>query len=186
VPGHLSIREIHCDIRNDLRADPSLALLLVKDPSARGAERFMVEIYRRFPRYNGQDVALTSWTCCSAMARRCSCIARRARTARGSWSPCCSMPSRCPATSSWKTTSRRRGGRGASRIAHPSPSVSEVIVPPTALDSAVDAVLSVRELYLESALSAVMSDYGSIEQYLESEAGLDDSRRERLRAHLLA
>lgn len=53
APAQLGIRELHCEIRNDLRADPTLALELAADPSARGAERLMIEIYRRFPRYMG-------------------------------------------------------------------------------------------------------------------------------------
>jgi protein tyrosine/serine phosphatase len=60
-----------------------------------------------------------------------------------------------------------------------------VIVPPAALHSAVDAVLSVRGSYLDAALAATTHRYGSIDRYLESEAGLDASRREQLRARLL-
>jgi protein tyrosine/serine phosphatase len=46
-------------------------------------------------------------------------------------------------------------------------------------------VLDVRECYLESALTALLKEYGSMDRYLELEAGLDANRRERLRARLL-
>ena len=49
VPSTLRLHELNCRVNNDLRADPSLARLMAEDPSARGAERVMIEIYRRFP-----------------------------------------------------------------------------------------------------------------------------------------
>jgi protein-tyrosine phosphatase len=185
VPEHLAIREVQCDIRNDLRADPSLALLLVEDPSARGAQRLMVEIYRRFPRYMGTTLrSIVDLLLGDGAPLLVHCSAGKDRTGfvvamllHALEVPRELIREDYLASQGWPGGESHRASL-AERLG--------VIVPPAALGGVVDAVLSVRESYLESALSAVMSDYGSIEQYLESEAGLDDSRRERLRARLLA
>ena len=49
-----------------------------------------------------------------------------------------------------------------------------------------DAVLDVRDVYLDAALGAVHQEFGSIERYLEDAAGLAGTRREQLRDRLLA
>jgi protein-tyrosine phosphatase len=53
------------------------------------------------------------------------------------------------------------------------------------LRAAVDAVLDVREAYLDAALAAAVDEYGSVDRYLAAGAGLTDTRREQLRDRLL-
>jgi protein-tyrosine phosphatase len=53
------------------------------------------------------------------------------------------------------------------------------------LRAAVDAVLDVREAYLDAALAAAVDEYGSVDRYLEAGAGLTDTRRGQLRDLLL-
>ena len=184
LPGHLAIREIRCDIRNDLRADPSLGLMLAEDPSERGAERLMVEIYRRFPGYMGPtlrsivDLLLEDGAPllvhCSAGKDRTGFVVAMLLSALEV--PDDVILADYLASQGWPGGEQHRASL-AERLG--------VIIPPLALDRAVDAVLGVRETYLESALSTVTRDYGSIERYLESEAGLNRTRRERLRTQLL-
>ena len=80
VPSALRVHELNCRVNNDLRADPSLARLMAEDPSARGAERVMIEIYRALPELHGHDARPRSSSGCSRAARRCSCTAQPART----------------------------------------------------------------------------------------------------------
>jgi len=54
------------------------------------------------------------------------------------------------------------------------------------LRAAVDAVLDVRDAYLDAALAVVQDKFGSIGRYLEAAAGLSGHRVERLREKLLA
>ena len=45
---------------------------------------------------------------------------------------------------------------------------------------AYDTVIDVREVYLDAALGAAVTEFGSISRYLEVAAGLDAGRRDRL------
>jgi protein tyrosine/serine phosphatase len=49
----------------------------------------------------------------------------------------------------------------------------------------VDTVIDVREVYLDAALEALRSEYGTVSRYLERAAGLDAARLEALRDRLL-
>jgi protein-tyrosine phosphatase len=60
------------------------------------------------------------------------------------------------------------------------------VVAPEELRAAVDAVLDVRDAYLDAALAVVQDEFGSIGRYLEAAAGLSGHRVERLREKLLA
>ena len=145
----------------------------------------MVEIYRRFPRYMGTTLrSIVDLLLGDGAPLLVHCSAGKDRTGfvvamllHALEVPRDIITEDYLASQGWPGGESHRASL-AKRLG--------VIVPPAALGGVVDAVLSVRESYLESALSAVMSDYGSIEQYLESEVGLEESRRERLRAHLLA
>jgi protein tyrosine/serine phosphatase len=59
------------------------------------------------------------------------------------------------------------------------------VVAPEELRAAVDAVLDVRDVYLDAALQALHAEYGSIPRYFETAAGLGPERVERLRERLL-
>ena len=185
VPPQLALRELHCDIRNDLRADPALARLLVDDPTARGAERVMVEIYRRFPAYMGGTLAtlverlLTGGAPllvhCSAGKDRTGFIIamllhalevpeeliRRDYLASRTW----------PGADSHRASLEARLG---------------AIIPPHELPAAVDTVLDVRDVYLDAAMDALHAEFGSVLRYLDTAAGVDAARIDRLRNDLLA
>lgn len=184
TPAHLGIRDMHCEIRNDLRADPSLTLMLVQDPTERGAERLMVEIYRRLPRYMGTtlrtivDVVLDDG---APLLVHCSAGKDRTGFAIAMLLHALGVPedfiqADYLASRTWPGKERHR------------PAIAERLSPVVAaaeLDRAVEVVLDVRESYLASALAALAQEFGSIERYLEVAAGLDAGRREQLRARLL-
>ncbi len=185
VPSHLGLHELNCDVRNDLRADPALAGLLASDPTARGAERVMIEIYRRFPAYMAGtlgtvvdrllDGGAPMLVHCSAGKDRTGFVIAMLLHALG-------VPE--PLIREDYLASRRWPGS-----VHHRASLAERLgrfMPPTELEAAVDRVIDVREAYLDAALGVAVADYGSIDRYLEVAAGLHAERREHLREALLA
>jgi protein-tyrosine phosphatase len=184
VPPQLGVRELHCDIRNDLRADPALARLLMGDPTARGAERVMVEIYRRFPAYMGDTLATLVdrllgggaplLVHCSAGKDRTGFVIAVLLHALGVPEPL--IRADYLASRSWPGVDSHRASLEARLGA---------IIPPHDLPAAVDTVLDVRDVYLDAALDALHAEYGSVLRYLDSAAGLDSQRIDSLRDRLL-
>lgn len=183
-PAHFRIREVHCDIRNDLRADPTLALELATDPTERGAERLMIEIYRRFPRYMGSTLrSVVDLLLADGAPLLVHCSAGKDRTGFviAMLLYALDVPGELIradylASRAWAGGELHRASLAA-RLGR--------VVPPTALDGAIDTVLDVRDAYFDAALSAVVADHGSIDRYLESVAGLGHATRDRLRERLL-
>jgi protein-tyrosine phosphatase len=184
VPTQLSLHEMHCDIRNDLRADPALARLLLDEPNARGAERVMIEIYRRFPGYMGGTLAAVVdrvleggaplLVHCSAGKDRTGFVVAMLLHALG-------VPE--PLIRGDYLASRRWPGAATHRASLESR--LGTFIAASELRAAVDAVLDVREAYLDAALAAVVDEYGSVDRYLAAGAGLTYTRREQLRDRLL-
>ncbi len=184
TPATFRERELTASIDNDLRGDPALMGVFRADPTPRGAEALMAEIYRRFhrhfsPRLPGLFARLLS----TDGATLIHCTAGKDRTGfvyaliltaldvpreaivadylrSGQWPG---------AVQHRETLARRmqRHGAGAE------------------LDAIVDVVLGVRESWLDLAFAEVEREYGSVAAYLEREAGLDAVRRMQLRARLL-
>jgi len=184
VPPQLALRELHCDIRNDLRADPALARLLVDDPTARGAERVMIEIYRRFPAYMGGTLAtLVDRLLAGGAPLLVHCSAGKDRTGfvvamllHALEVPEALIRQDYLASRSWPGASSHRASLEARLGA---------IIPPHELPAAVDTVLDVREVYLEAAMDTLRAEFGSVPRYLEAAAGVDARRIDRLRSELL-
>jgi protein-tyrosine phosphatase len=184
VPSTLGVHELCCRVNNDLRADPSLARLMAEDPSARGAERVMIEIYRRFPSYMGATLASVverllaggapMLVHCSAGKDRTGFVIAMLLHALDVPEPFIRddyLASRhWPGASHHRTSLEARLGR---------------FIPASELAAAVDTVIDVREVYLDAALGAAVAEFGSISRYLEVAAGLDAERRDRLREALL-
>ncbi len=185
IPGHLAIRELTCRIRNDLRADPSLARLLARDPTARGTERVMIEIYRRFPGYMGPtlravfDRLLEGGT---PMLVHCSAGKDRTGFVIAMLLHALEVPE--PVIRADYLASR--GWPGADSHRASLATLLGAVVPAPELPAAVEAVLDVREPYLDAALDAATTEFGSVTRYLEIAASLDADRQRRLRDALLA
>lgn len=185
IPGQLSIHEVHCEISNDLRADPGLARLLVGDPSARGAELVMIEIYRRFPSHMGGtlrsiverllDGGAPLLVHCSAGKDRTGFVV--AMLLHALEVPEEIIRADYLASRSWPGSDSHRPSLEA-RLGS--------FVPAAELRAAVDTVLDVRGVYLDAALRATEAEFGSVWRYLEVAARLDSARVELLRAQLLA
>ena len=184
VPPQLDLRELHCDIRNDLRADPALARLLVDDPTARGAERVMIEIYRRFPAYMGNTLAtLVERLLAGGAPLLVHCSAGKDRTGFviAMLLHALEVPEELVrqdylASRTWPGADSHRASLEARLGA---------IIPPHELPAAVATVLDVRDVYLDAAMEALRTEYGSVLRYLEAAAGVDAARIERLREDLL-
>ena len=184
VPPQLALRELHCDIRNDLRADPALARLLVDDPTARGAERVMIEIYSRFPSYMGTTLtAVVDRLLAGGAPMLVHCSAGKDRTGFVIAMLLHALDVPEPliredylASRHWPGSIHHRASLEA-RLGR--------FMPASELAAAVDTVIDVREVYLDAALGAAVAEFGSISRYLEVAAGLDAARRDRLREALL-
>jgi len=184
VPPQLGVRELHCDIRNDLRADPALARLLVDDPTARGAERVMIEIYRRFPAYMGGTLATLMERLLAGDAPllvHCSAGKDRTGFVIAMLLHALEVPEELIrqdylASRTWPGADSHRASLEARLGA---------IIPPHELPAAVDTVLDVREVYLEAAMETLRAEFGSVARYLEAAAGVSTERGARLRDHLL-
>jgi protein-tyrosine phosphatase len=185
LPAHFSsVREMHCDVRNDLRADPALTRLLLDDPSARGAERVMVEIYRRFPRYMGGTLAaIVDRLLEGGAPLLVHCSAGKDRTGFVVAMLLHALEVPEPLIRADYLASRRWPGADSHRPALEA-RLGEFIPAPE-LRATVDTVLDVRDVYLDAAIDAVHAEFGSIDRFLESAAELDRARREMLHERLL-
>lgn len=184
IPAQLGVVEMRCDVRNDLRADPALAQLLVAEPTARGAERVMVEIYRRFPRYMGGTLAaIVDRLLEGGAPLLVHCSAGKDRTGfvvavllHALEVPEDLIREDYLASRTWPGADSHRASLEARLGA---------IIPPHELGAAVDTVLDVRDAYLDAAMEAVATEFGSVRRYLEIAAGVGPGRLDRLRALLL-
>jgi len=184
-PPHLGVRELRFGIRNDLRADPALARLIASDPTARGSERVMIEIYRRLPGYMGPTLsAIVDRLLDGGAPLLVHCSAGKDRTGFVIAMLLRALDVPEPLVRADYLASRHWPGAESHRA-----SLEErlrPVVAPDELRAAVDAVLDVRDVYLDAALQALEDEFGSIGRYLEAAAGLSGHRVEQLRQKLLA
>lgn len=184
IPESLGVRELRFDVRNDLRADPALARLLVDDPTARGAERVMIEIYRRFPRYLATTlVDVTDCLLDGGAPLLLHCSAGKDRTGFVTAMLLHALEVPEPLIRADYLASRRWPGaetHRASLEARLAP-----VVTASELRAAVDTVLDVRDAYLDAAFGEAVAGFGSIQGYLEQAAGLTPDRIARLRERML-
>jgi protein-tyrosine phosphatase len=185
VPEGFGACQLNCEVDNDLRADPSLARLMLEDPTARGAERVMVAIYRRFPGYMGPTLTRVVDRLLEGgapMLVHCSAGKDRTGFVVAMLLHALEVPEELIredylASRRWPGAVDHRPALAA-RLGR--------FMPPSELEAAVDAVIDVREAYLDAAMDALRRQHGTVPRYLEAAAGLDAARLEVLRARLLA
>jgi protein-tyrosine phosphatase len=184
VPPGFAVQQLNCEVNNDLRADPSLGRLMLDDPTARGAERVMVEIYRRFPGYMGPTLSRIVARLLDGgapMLVHCSAGKDRTGFVIAVLLHALEVPEELIRTD--YLASKRWPGAVNHRA-----SLAERLgrfMPPHEVAAAVDTVIDVREVYLDSAMEALHSDFGSVARYLEVAAGVDCGGITRLRDRLL-
>jgi len=185
IPERLGIREVHCEVLNDVRSDMSIVRLLVDDPTPRGAERLMIELYRRLPGHMAATMrTLVELLIDDRAPLLIHCSAGKDRTGFAIAMLLRSLEVPDELIVEDYLESRAWPGREGHRA-----SLSRrlgIVVPESNIHDVVSTVLDVREAYLAAALEAMAQEYGSVDRYLESEAGLDAANRESLRARLLA
>jgi protein-tyrosine phosphatase len=184
VPDSLAVLQLHCEVSNDLRADASLGRLMLDDPTARGAERVMIEIYRRFPRYMDATLARVVTRLLEGgapMLVHCSAGKDRTGFVIAMLLHALEVPEELIradylASRHWPGSVNHRASL-AERLGR--------FIPAHEIEAAVDTVIDVRDLYLDAAMEALYAQFGSVQRYLEAAAGLDSARMERLRNRLL-
>ena len=184
LPPGLAVHELNCQVNNDLRADPSLGRLMLDDPTARGAERVMIEIYRRFPAYMGHTLtAVVERLLAGGAPMLVHCSAGKDRTGFVVAMLLHALEVPEPLIREDYLASRRWPGA----VHHRASLAARLgrFMPADQLDAAVDTVIDVREAYLDAALESLRSDYGTVSRYLEVAAGLDAARLDALRDRLL-
>jgi protein-tyrosine phosphatase len=183
-PPGLDLHELNCEVDNDLRADPSLGRLMLEDSTARGAERVMIEIYRRFPGYMGTTLTrVVDRLLAGGAPMLVHCSAGKDRTGfviamllHALEVPEPLIRADYLASRHWPGAVHHRASLAA-RLGR--------FLPAAELEAAVDTVIDVREVYLDAALEAIRAGFGSVPRYLEQVAALDAVRLERLRSALL-
>jgi protein-tyrosine phosphatase len=184
LPPGLEVHELNCQVNNDLRADPSLGRLMLDDPSARGAERVMIEIYRRFPAYMGRTLtAVVERLLAGGAPMLVHCSAGKDRTGFVVAMLLYALEVPEPLIREDYLASKRWPGA----VHHRASLAARLgrFMPADQLEAAVDTVIDVREAYLDAALETIREDFGSVPRYLEQAAALDTARLERLRSALL-
>ena len=184
LPRGLEVHELNCQVNNDLRADPALGRLMLDDPTARGAERVMIEIYRRFPGYMGTTLTrVVERLLAGGAPMLVHCSAGKDRTGFVVAMLLHALEVPEPLIREDYLASRRWPGA----VHHRASLAARLgrFMPAAELEAAVDTVIDVREAYLDAALEVIQTEFGSIPRYLEQVAALDDARLERLRRALL-
>lgn len=179
-------RQLHFNVVNDVRGDPIFSRMLAEHANAAGAEQVMFEIYRRLPAAlaahlpalfglleEGEAPVLIH---CAAGKDRTGFAAAVLLHALGASQETILEDYLLTAQSPLMTdpVKRARIEESVSRMIHS-----------TCSEEMIDAILGVRESYLQRAYDALNEQYGSMDQYLAS-AGLDAPRLARLRDRYLS
>lgn len=180
VPADLGFMELACEVRNELRGDRSLLDPLIADPTDAASERLMIEIYRRMPRQMAGSLSrITARLLEGGAPLLIHCTAGKDRTGFA-----VAMLLHALGVSSDEIERDYLASRGGSLAAVQRVAIRKSLapmIPAAAVDSVIDAMLDVREVYLQSAFRTIDAEFGSRDRYLETAVGLDSAALERLR-----
>lgn len=181
------VLDVHLPILADVRSDPRFGVRLREQPDALGAEAMMIAVYRELPGALAPHLG-----CLFDLLERgeapilLHCTAGKDRTgfavavilhAFGISEEAILADYLCTADSSLMTDILHR-----TRLAQKVTAMLGV----SCSDAMLDAVLGVREGYLGAAFDEVDRRYGSVANFLLTEAAMDSSRTSRLRDRYLA
>jgi protein-tyrosine phosphatase len=183
LPG---LRQIAMEVISDVRGDPTLAASLTQSPNTEGAVALMLEVYRRLPASLAPHLpALFGLLETEAVPVLIHCAAGKDRTGfavavlltalgvtpeaiqadylLSARLECVSNPVR-----------REMVGDIVSRLAGG-----------VQTEAMVDAIMDARSVYLQTSMDTILTDYGSMEAYIQQAAGLDASALQALRQRWL-
>jgi protein-tyrosine phosphatase len=184
VAKHLQVTEVSLAVDNDLRANSEFMTWMAEDPTARGAERVMIGIYRRFPlTMAGKIRAVIDLLLAHRAPLLIHCTAGKDRTGFMISILLAAIGVDRQRVHDDYLISQQWPGKLAHR-----PSLAHRlrrVVPSPAMDEVIDVVLDARLSFLNAAWEVIESQFGSVQQYLRREAGVDDSKLKELCDSLL-
>jgi protein-tyrosine phosphatase len=183
IPG---LRQVALEVISDVRADPTLTAALKSSPDAQGAVNLMLEVYRRLPGSLAPHLPVLFGLFASGeVPVLVHCAAGKDRTgfavavllhALGVTSEAILADYLLSARLACVSNPIRREMVGdiVSRLAGDGQN-----------EAMIDAIMDARTDYLETAFSAVATQYGSMDAYIYRCAGLDAQGLQHLRARWL-
>lgn len=177
---------LHFDISADVRSgEESLAKLMVETPTRQVATRAMVSIYRQFPyAFSGKlralfDRLLTD----SGLPMVFHCTAGKDRTGFVSaiLLSVLGVDRETILKDYLKSSLYWNGVRGEASLKRSLQALFDGVPP----DDVLQPLMAVDAAYLDAALDEVMDNFGSVENYLHTCAGLDEQAARKLRERLL-
>jgi protein-tyrosine phosphatase len=184
IANYLRVKEVSLAVDNDLRANSEFMTWMAEDPTARGAEKVMIGIYRRFPRVMaGKIRTVIDLLLENRAPLLIHCTAGKDRTGFAIAILLTALGVDRQRVHDDYLISQKWPGKVSHR-----PSLAHRLrkaVPSHAMDEVVDVVLDARLSFLNAAWEVIETEFSSVQQYLRTEVGVDDSTLERLRDAVL-
>lgn len=180
------LRQLILEVIADVRADPGFVERLAENPSTENAENMMLDIYRRFPTMLAPHLPVLFGLFASGdVPVLIHCAAGKDRTGFAVAMLLHAFGvSQADILADYQLSGRRFADLDALRQEAMAHGVFRLAKQPVS-ELAMDAVLDARPAYLLAAFDAIRSQFGSVDQYLQEHAGLDQVGREQLRARWL-
>jgi protein-tyrosine phosphatase len=184
VARQLQVTEVSLAVDNDLRANSDFMTWMAEDPTARGAERVMIGIYRRFPlMMAGKIRAVIDLLVANRAPLLIHCTAGKDRTGFMISILLAAIGVDQQLVHDDYLISQQWPGKLSHR-----PSLAHrlrKVVPSPAMDEVIDVVLDARLSFLNAAWEVIDSQFGSVHHYLRQAVGIDAAKLKELCDSLL-